>query len=183
MSFYLQASHPVVVRAKRVDGGDLSSAVTRVFAATTEDAVLTWNGVAVLLSYKHNLSVLLPEVLDMLEACLAAPEGEQLVGFGSDSFRADWRLRWSAGQLALNGRWSCIRGSYESLLNERPDIALPLDDFLAEWKAVLERIVRAIDANGIRLDEGDDRLDRLRALEAAIPRYGLRYTDGRPAAT
>jgi hypothetical protein len=154
----------------------------QVFAASTEDAVLTWNYVPVLLGYKYNLSVMLPEILDMLEACTATPEGEHIVQFGSDSFLVDWRLRWSGGQLALHGSWSCIRGNYQALLNERPDISLPLDEFTAEWKAVLERIVGAIDASGIQLEAGDERLDRLRALIARLPpRYGKRYRDGRPS--
>lgn len=175
MSFILQASNPAVRRPTHADGGDLSSAVTRVFAASTEDAVLTWNGVAVLLSYNGNLGEILPEVLDMLEACTAASSGDQLVRFGSTSFRAHWHLRWGAGQLALDGRWSSVRGGYEALLNERPTMALPLDEFLAEWKAVLVCIMRAIDAGGVKLEAGDDRLDRLRVLVTGLPAGGRRY--------
>jgi hypothetical protein len=178
MTFFLQASHPAVVRAERPEGGDLSSAVSRVFEENTEDAVLVWSYVPILLSYNGNLSEIMPEVLDMLEACLAAPQGEQLVRFGSSSFRAHWQLRWSAGQLAIHARWSSVRGRYEDLLNQRAELALPLADFLAEWKAVLAIILGAIDASGVRLDPGDDRLDRLRAVEAALPRYGLRYPAG-----
>jgi hypothetical protein len=176
--FWIQANNPALAAKSHFDGGGLSS-VSRVFVEYTEDAVLVWNRVPILVGYDCSLGEILPEVVDMLEACAAAPEGEQLVRFGSASFRAHWRLRWSAGQLTIHGKWSAVAGAYEALLNERAEISMSLDDFRAEWKAPLERIVHAVDTSGIRLDAGDDGIERLRRLVAALPRHGYRYRAAR----
>lgn len=175
MTLYIQASHPRTLRPESVEARSLSSAISRLFAADTEDAVLTWNAIPVLLGYRYDLAVMAPELLDMLEACTAAPDGDHTASFASSSFTVQWRLSWRAGLLDITSQWLAIRGNYERLLAQHSKLSLPVAELLAEWKAPLELIVRAVDDAGVHLVDGDDSLDRLRRLTAAIPEYGKLY--------
>ncbi|KYG03844.1 hypothetical protein BE21_49815 [Sorangium cellulosum] len=140
----------------------------------TEDAVLSWNHVPILLNYKYDMSTLIDDLVPLLKSLLSADEGHTLVKWGSDTFLAHWDVRWSKGVVSIDARWSEVSGGYKELLNERGKVELPLASFVAEWRGVLAVIADAIERSGVELDD-DSTLRDLRSVVAASGQRGRLY--------
>ena len=116
------------------------------FLHDSEDAYLNWNGVRIALNYKYDVSVIISDIVAMMDMLLEQPDGEGVIEWPSSSFRATWRMSWSKGQLSISADWETITGAIESKLRSVARLEAPLDDFIAEWA----ELVRFL---GNRLDE------------------------------
>lgn len=116
--------------------------------------------------------MLIDDIPPLLDALLNCDRGSHRVGWGSSSFNAVWNLEWADGCVEIASQWNSVAGAYETLLNSRSKLEMEKDAFLWEWKALLRKIIEAIDKSGIKIAN----LDSLRSIEAAIARQGYLYT-------
>jgi hypothetical protein len=174
MYLAIQASNPAVIGAagKRVPGPP--DAIATIFPDETEEAYLLWDAVPIRINYKYDWSVMIDDVPGMLDKLMRESVGEHRVFWGSSSFMAEWKMSWSGGKLAIASTWKHIAGGYEDLLNRTSSLEIGQDEFVWEWKALLDRTITCIDRSGIEIVKSDQ-LDTLRSIEAAIPRFGRLY--------
>ncbi|MFF3723260.1 hypothetical protein ACFYYM_12950 [Streptomyces erythrochromogenes] len=164
MSLSIQAGCPAVRGCG--SAADMADAVGELYPFDAEDALLVWNLVAVRLSYGHDLSVLLDDLVPLLEEIRRPSFSNAEVFWGSDTFSAEWGIVREGDSLRIRARWHSILGSYESLLAERGDAVIPAGEFIGEWAKVLRRIVTDIEAERVELED-DDLFCRAKALLAA----------------
>lgn len=103
-----------------------------------EHLIIYWNHVAIPVSYKYDLSVIVDDILELIEFLLDENATEKTLQWASNTFRASWVLRKDKDQLTIDSNWESISGNIEPLLNERSTLEISLADFLAEWKEVLK---------------------------------------------
>ncbi len=150
MSFFIQASNPIVGSDLKATEDDLREAIEDIFVMDTEDAILNWNGVPIALSYKYDISVIVDDLIEMLSVITSSSVGEHSVSWPSNTFRASWRLTWGEGLLTCAATWHSVSGGVEELLAQTGSISMPTADFLAEWRAPLERVIGGLRKAGYR---------------------------------
>jgi hypothetical protein len=174
MTLKMQVSNPVIQipDVKKVE--DLSEAIEAIFPLATEDAILYWNWIPVRISYKYDLSVLITDLIFMLESLTTSDKGNYEVHFGSSSFRAQWKLSWKANVLTITSNWDSISGNYEDLLNKRNQLEVSRSQFLDEWKALLRKVIESVEQSGVEIEDKHE-INALRKIEASIASFGNLY--------
>ena len=176
MSFQIQPGNPKTQKPADHAVEDLSEAIEEIFRAD-EDALLWWNGLPVKISYKYDLSVLVDDLLPLLDKLLSSPTGTQHVYWGSNTFRAQWDLQWATQELEIQARWESVAGNYEELLNARPTVKIDQMLFVQEWQALLHKVLLKVSQANLELED-DASLQLLHKIRGAR----LPGTRTRPAA-
>ena len=174
MTFFIQASSPAVVAEVDASEDDLREAIEDVFEFETEDAILNWNGVSVVVSYKYDISVMVDDLVDMLLAVQSTSVGSLVVTWPSNTFQATWHITWDERGLACTATWNSVSGGVEDVLSKTGDINLSRGAFLAEWKAPLERVVSALRRAGYSARELP-RLEQIEQILAHLVQPGRLY--------
>jgi hypothetical protein len=172
--FFLQAGSPSSLAVLDPDALDLSLASQRVFPWVTEPLVMFWHGAPVALSYKYDVSVMLEDVICLVGEVSCSAEGFRALEWANSGFFARWILRWGAGRIQVVHEWmdpheARPEAAFALEALRRP-VALPVVDFLAEWRRPLEIVSAALLDAGY----GAEDLTRLPALDQAIARTGRR---------
>lgn len=131
--FSIQLSAPRTLNASVRDADSLADVLQEIFAHECEDAYLNWNGVRIALNYKYDVSVIIGDVVLMLDSLTERPCGECVIEWPSSSFRASWHVRWSDGRLAISADWIRVTGGIEAALRSVPRLEISIDEFIAEW--------------------------------------------------
>ncbi len=179
MTFFIQASSPIVGSDVQATEDDLREAIEDVFVIDTEDAIMNWNGVSIALSYKYDISVIVDDLIDMLLAVKSSGFGEHQVNWPSNTFHATWRIAWDERELRCAATWYSISGGVEDLLERTGGIRLTREEFLAEWKVLLERVVAGLKEVGY-CPKSVAGLDQLEQLIIQLARPGRLYRVPRP---
>lgn len=153
---------------------DLREAIEDVFESETEDAILNWNGVSVAISYKYDLSVMIDDLMNALITMRSASVGELVVEWSSNTFQATWQIAWNEQECVCAATWNSVSGGVERLLSETGAVHISRDDFLAEWKAPLERVVSVLRRAGYS-PRGLPRLGALEQLLTQLAKPGRLY--------
>lgn len=148
LRFYWQASSPrfEAVLDPRID--TIGEAIETVFIFLTERALLNWNGCRVSLCYKYDLSVIIDDVLDMLEA-LIEPSGQWTATWSSDTFNGQWKLVWDSEIVDLEADWDDVGGgALEGLKQVEKTVRITKQHFLCEWGRPLRIVHKALTDSG-----------------------------------
>ena len=175
-SFIIQASNPHSAADHDVRVDSLGDAIETVFPLNTEDALLIWNHIYVPLSYKYDIAIIMSDVLDIIEAIHASPQSSHSVHWPSNTFAAIWNMRWDQGMIEVQSKWNCVVGGTEALLVSKPEIRIPCEDFVAEWKRPLQIAERALAKAGYSVEQVSE-LGRLQTVLANCNRDGQLYRD------
>lgn len=168
MIFFIQASNPNVVSNVEATETDLREAIEDIFELETEDAILNWNGVSIALSYKYDFSVIIDDLVEMLETIQSSSNGNHMVSWSSNTFLATWNLTWDKHLITCTATWNSISGNIEDVLTKTGNISLPVEEFLAEWKKPLERVIAGLKQAGykpkslVHLEKMEQLLTRLK---------------------
>lgn len=176
MQFKIQVSNPIRQNHIEDYAEDLSEAIESIFPLFTEDALILWNWVPTRVSYKYDLSVMIFDILELLDELLTHKQGSHRTFFASSSFRVEWLSKWTEETISISSHWDCVVGNYEDLLNSRSLLEISKTEFLAEWKALLKKVIETIDQTSIQIEEKQE-LEDLRRIEAAIPSFGILYSN------
>lgn len=65
-----------------------------IYLLDAEDAVMIWKGEEISLGYKYDVSIILEDILHMLDTLTGAESGQQRIAWPSNSFRCDWTMKW-----------------------------------------------------------------------------------------
>ena len=174
-NFCIQVSNPIVQPPAEAEVEYLYEAIVRIFPDDTEKAYLLWNSIPVRIDYKYDLYVLIEDIPRLLDVLLSSDKGTHRVGWGSNSFNAEWNIEWTDDRIKITSHWNSVAGAYEALLNSRSKLEIEKDVFLGEWKTLLRKIIEAIDSSGIKIANHAE-LDYIRRIEAAIANQGCLYS-------
>jgi hypothetical protein len=171
MQFAIQVGNPTILRPQTTLLPDLAYAIEELFPTDTEDAILYWNSIPVLIGYKYHLSMLIDELLPLLSAVLCASKGSYQASWDDSSFDGYWYLEWDEHQMTIEAEWFAVAGNYQALLNSRDKLRISKDAFLREWKGLLRKLIEALYVTGVQI-EAQEELETLCRIEAAIPAFG-----------
>ena len=177
IGFYLQASEPRHRPVLNPDVEDLGEAIEEVFVFPTEQAFICWEGNRIPLCYKYDISVIITELIEMLEHVTQKAEGSYCAIWSSDTFRGKWELTWASHMVSVEATWDELSGGLlESLNRSIRNLKLPIHNFISEWRRPLAQVYEALTAAGYIQDQLED-LGRLERLIDCIPSEGLLYRD------
>lgn len=175
MNFFIQVSNPKYLhKIYDEDIESISDAVEDSFPLNTEDAFLVWNHIYVPLSYKYDISYMMEDIVKMLKGVLENEDGSLKICWLPDTFRCDWKIEWKAGEISILSHWNCTVGNLEELLNNNNSIKMPVEQFINEWKKLLELIVGVLKQNGYS-EVNLDGLDELISVYEKINDVGVLY--------
>lgn len=169
MNFLFQASNPQPSSLVSPDDSSLGEAIETIFPLRTDFALLVWNNVYVPLTYKYDISIMINDIILMLDSVAVKEEGSITVVWPSNTFRTQWTLSWSATDLAITTTWESVLGGTESMLNRVPSLSLDKNTFLLEWKPLLNKIRDSILMNSGNMDT-KDMLEVLDSVLSKLPR-------------
>ena len=172
MSFYMQAGNPEY--KKNFDKSDvtLSDAVETVFPMDTEAVIMMWNHIAIPLSYKYDIGYMMDDIISLLCKIESEEECSFKISWLPDTFRCDWMIHKKKDSLTIQAVWESITGKLELLLNQCNTIELKADDFISEWKMVLEKIIQGLEHSGYTGE-------KLRGMVRLVDRYDSIKTYGK----
>lgn len=156
----------------------LEAAYRHIFRGNLECGILLWSGVPVRIGYREDLPAMVGVLIVLLDWVRAAPEvGSAEFHFDAPRVETRWRVEVRDETVAIQSEWRRVPGDYAEALARLGTIWMPRDDFLSEWKLLLEQLVRAFaDAEAeVTGAEAGRRMRTLQRLEAAIPTRGRYY--------
>ncbi|MFI1914811.1 hypothetical protein [Nocardia sp. NPDC020380] len=170
MEFFVQAGSPEIRACGAVD--DFAEAVSQIYWDAEEYAVLVWNWVPILLSYSDDISVMLHDLVPLLEEVQRPGFVGCRVQWGSNTFLAQWDFSRDRELLVIDASWQSTNGSYEHLLSNRPRVSMPIRVFVDEWSKILRQILADFDSMAVVIADHDI-LQRTRGLLFSVQYEGL----------
>lgn len=166
------------VNPEKKEHTSLENALNDLFRRNREMAILLWCGIPLAWSYNEDIPALIEPLLEGLET-LQNVEQEKSFRLKLDSrgFRATWNLQARNGQLTIDAKWYQVRGNYHDVLNCFGPLSYSVQEFLYEWKLLLEQCLVAIREAGIVFTTSfaRDQINRLSMVESSINDRGRFY--------
>lgn len=148
MIFYMQANNPKCQGALDFNNTFLSEAIEDIFPLYTENAIMSWNYISIPLSYKYDISYMIDDIVKLLNVLRNKKSGKYIVNWLPDTFRCNWSICWKEGEMEIDSMWECTVGDLENILNNRNKIIISVAAFSAEWKKILEVIIKNLEMCG-----------------------------------
>ncbi|WP_051506978.1 hypothetical protein [Saccharibacillus sacchari] len=156
MSFFIQAGAPESLPVRSEEDETPWDAVESVFPLHGEHAVLVWNHIPILLSYKYDLSCMIEDLLLIIEELQSRHSGKLTNHWVSNTFAHEWRFEWSDNRLTIESKWGEIGNGLDELLRRSGPVTLDIEAFTAEWKKVLENVIEALRQAGHEEAESEE---------------------------
>lgn len=167
--FQIEVGNPAVNVGASGPASDISEAIEMIYPMETPDARLGWGGQWVNINYKYDASVIIPDVIVLLERCAAGDDRRMRVCFGSNTFRVDWEVNFRGDLVLVASLWECVSCASVALLNAVGEMAIGRKRFVGEWLKLLERIIADLESTPVSILD-DDLLVRARRLLATRER-------------
>jgi hypothetical protein len=154
--FLLPASQPGI---KDPQDTTLSEALESCFPHLLDGAVLHWRGIAVPLSYKYDLSIIIQAVLALVRHLRTGSGKNFAIAWPSNTFRTDWHVALIGSRVRVTAAWESVSaqwGPLEEALNAAPVVEASRADFLAQWVALLRFANQALLDTGYTPAELED---------------------------
>lgn len=172
MFFIIQASCPRFTGVFNSEAESLSDAIESSFPLLTENLVMVWNYIPILLSYKYDISIMIDDILDVLEVLRVEDSGTKTIHWASNTFAHIWYLSWESTQLVIKAAWGSESGGIGEILENSGNITLTKQSFSSEWKKVLQNLITALNGSGYSDNE-------LSGMARLVHEYETIETEGR----
>lgn len=113
-SFAIQASQPRTEASYDPDDESLCDAVQSTFPLRTESMLIVWNGVYIPLGYKCDVSFIVDDGLDLLDAMLTSATGRRTIHWPSNTFASSWVVEWDPSNVVIEATWRAVVGGTEA---------------------------------------------------------------------
>jgi len=174
MNFRIQVNCPRISGILNEDDESLDEAIETVFLLNTETMIMIWNDVYIPLTYKYDLSVIMKDIMIMLEKLCNSSSGKLTIHWPSNTFSSIWNFQWEDNKLKIDTRWFTVIGDTEGLLNSRNVIEIDKTSFIQEWKTLLLKIRWALEESGYNSAKIPE-MERLAHHCNIIPGGGILY--------
>ena len=115
-----------------------------IFPLLTEKAIIMWNHIPILLSYKYDISYMLDDILNMLFMVRTNEKGKMVISWLPDTFRCDWKIQWNEKNIKIKAEWGGIIGDWENILSKNSEVCLEVKEFRREWKKLLGLVIKSL---------------------------------------
>jgi hypothetical protein len=175
MSFYIQVSNPTFLNPEESYDDSFKEVIEAIFPYEAEYAFLSWNGLPIPLRYKYDIGMIFNEVLSLLDFLLSSEEDLDFsITLSCFAFTSLWHIKTVENScLSITSEWSRVESKYEQWLNNNNYIEIKRNVFIAEWKALLQKIIEAIKQSSLSVDRKS--LHKLNKIENAILEFGKIY--------
>lgn len=174
MEFCIQAGAPRSYVKFDEDDENLWEAIESVYPLYTENGIIIWNGIYVPISYKYDVSIMISDVIKMLQAIQENEKGDMEICWSSDTFDSLWNIKWNSSDIEITAKWNNVMGGLVEILNSKPFIKVDKKEFVFEWKMMLETIKKALNNAGYTELILPDFKD-LNTILNQIPKFGKLY--------
>jgi hypothetical protein len=174
MSFIIQASSPKYTDIFDIQDENLSQAIETIFPLLTENLFIIWNTIHVPLSYKYDISIMLGDILNMIEYISSRISGDLSISWASDTFRCTWNIKWKEQELIINPQWENVVGNIEKVLSQSRNVLTTKKEFLAEWKKVINNDIIGLEQCGYKTHLSQE-IERLNSTYNLIEEFGVLY--------
>jgi hypothetical protein len=172
--FAVQASNPRSLVAFDAEDQSLSDAIQTVFPLEAEYALIVWNWIYIPLNYKYDVSLIVDDLIELVEAISMNSNGKRVIMFPSNTFSATWDIEWNTETITIDAEWHSVLGNTEAMLALRPKVVVATTDFICEWKCLLETVAKALNNADYRC-EGVAGLRRLQDIIGKLHSHGILY--------
>ena len=145
MSFRIKLGHADCLRRLDVSDSTLTEAIQTVFPLEGH-AILEWDGLGFQINYKYDLSMMMEDLLSLLQAVLSTSAGEQEVDWPSSGFPYIWRIRWNASTLEVVASNRDEAGATH--LPSPQTLCSTRREFLMAWQPLLSRVLTCLETAG-----------------------------------
>jgi hypothetical protein len=175
MSFYIQASNPTFYSPTESYDDSLKEVIEAIFPYEAEYAFIVWNGFPISLRYKYDVGMIINDVLSIINLLLFSEVQVCQVKLDCFAFSTLWQMKWSDDSLTIASEWFRTSGKYEDWLNKYNQIEIKKSTFIAEWKMLLQVVIKAIEETNRKVDYKS--LRNLYKTESEITRFGRKYQE------
>lgn len=173
MIFSIQISNPVYSAIAENNYQGISELLEDIFPLNTELCIMSWNHICVPLSYKYDISIILDDIIFIIDEISKTTNGYLEIDWPSNTFSANWSISWKNEEIKIITKWHSIVGNIENVLNRVNEISIKKLDFLAEWKKLIEKVIEV--TNGTNYPDKDNILTDLHRVNGLIHQYGVFY--------
>lgn len=145
--FYVQAGNPEF-RTATIRSDSLGDAVEEVFIFPTESMVLFWNGCCFPLGYKYDMSLMVDDLLSLLQSVSGAGAGQASVEWPTNGYACAWDVGWAGSRLRVRCVPRTDFGVMKAFVDANPVVELTKTNFLSEFTRPLEIVRNAVSGRG-----------------------------------
>ncbi len=169
--FYIQLGHIKAMTSVGITVQSFSEIMPEIFPENAESAYLFWKQLPIRFHYTYECYENLERMLDWFEEMIEKESGSTEFTFITDVFISTWHAHWGDGKLKIKSEWM-VKTNHHLLaetLNNRGDLIVFRDQFMAEWKPIFEQVVSGISWSGIVMPESAQKIvDRIKILTPKI---------------
>lgn len=175
-TFVLQPAFVESILPEQKTLHSIAEAFRFIFRNNKEFGIFLWNGIPVKFSYESDLPLMIEPLIGLLSNIHSE---KQVARFVTPALSFEWSVTSNdADQLTIRQTCQHVNGGYKQILNQLGIIIIHRNDFLNEWKLLLNQLVEAFDRSELQLTEPRDQelLQRLRLLNTNIEGPGSLYS-------
>jgi hypothetical protein len=135
--FDIQISNPVSSRTRNEDDRNLDEAIESIFPLQNEYAFIIWNHIFIPLMYKYDLSVMIKDIIHLLNVLRVKQEGKENINWPSNTFSSSWAIEFDLSKVKINASWHNVLGKVTDLLNASNNIEVSRQEFIEKWMNLL----------------------------------------------
>jgi hypothetical protein len=150
MTFFIEPGQPTPLKAQQIIAADLSDALQDIYSMDDNNRVyLIWKTYRIPLCYKYDLSIIIEDILLMLQSLLDS--NHQTISFGSNTFNCTWSMKWNKCHITITAKWNSVVGNIEKELNELTPNTIETSHFIKQWYPILLNIKKGIEYSEIAM--------------------------------
>ena len=174
-TFIFQAGFVEGIIEDSKDFSNLTEAYQHIFRNNKEYAIILWNGVPIRLSYTEDIPQIVENVIDFLEAI---QNNSKNIVLKVSTENNQWQLKATleGNNLTIQSNFTSLSGNYQHAFESLSLLKMGANEFLSEWKSLLEQLETAIERSGCTLSKkGQESIKRLQNLNQNIHESGFLY--------
>jgi hypothetical protein len=175
MEFSIQVSNPRISGDYDPEDVNLDECIQTSFVLNTEMAFIEWQGIFIPLTYKYSISIMLLDILILLQELLDKQSGELDITWPTNEFSVRWIISWQHDSLTIEANWKCVIGKTEELLNNLEPLRVNKYEFIYEWRELLSVIINGLAKCGYNESNVSDFI-WLKNIHSRIDNDGILYT-------
>ena len=154
--FDIQISNPKASEFRNESASNLDEAIESIFPLHTEYAFIIWNHIFIPLSYKYDLSIIIKDIIFILNELSDKKEGGFKLDWPSDTFSSSWTVEFNASMVKISATWHTVIGSVEELLNANSPLEVEKQEFIEKWMTLFSFIKNKLENAGYNSTNLDD---------------------------
>ena len=150
--FSIQIGDPVTTEFCDPNDKNIEEAIETIFPLDNEFAFIIWNYIFIPITYKYDVSVMINDVLYILNEVRSKHAGRLEVHWASNTFSSVWNIKFGASKVEIKSVWYDTLGRLKNLLNEYSFIEVEKISFIEEWSKMLKFLLEKLKKSGYTVD-------------------------------